>query len=45
MMGYLFLLLNFVLRLSFARGYVPALLIRQGCVCGVRTAGRRARHV
>ena len=53
MIRYLLLLLDFVPRFSFPLGYVPAPLIRQGRVSGVRSAKRlahkhrnqrRARH-
>ena len=53
MIRYLLSLLDFVPRFSFPLGYVPAPLIRQGRVSGVRSAKRlaykrrnqrRARH-
>jgi len=52
MIRYLLSLLDFVPRFSFPLGYVPAPLIRQGRITGVRTKRlarkcrnqRRARH-
>ena len=42
MIRYLLSLLDFVPRFSFPLGYVPAPLIRQGRVSGVRSAKRLA---
>jgi hypothetical protein len=54
MIRYLLSLMPFVPRWSFPLGAVPAPLVRQGCVSGIRAAKRqahkrhnrrRARHV
>lgn len=43
MIRYLLSLMPFVPRFSFPLGAVPALLIRQGRVSGIRAAKRQAR--